>query len=167
MARFDIEAFLQTNYDEALDTERTLFPAGECAGNIETINIHPPKPFTDADGNERTGSPQLELKIAVREDHAERIRNLLGYAADKPVYFIHRLFLEINEENGALEFGPNKNIALGQIRSALGQNNPGEPWNFRMLQNSSMLSFIVKHEDWEKNGKKGTSERVTKWAEAA
>lgn len=164
MARFSKEEFLQADYTDALDTERTLFPAGECVGEtIEDFKIHDPKSFTDKDGNQQEGSPQLELKIRVREDHAVRVRELLGYAEDRVVYFSHRFWLEITED-GYLDFGPNKNLALGQVRAALGQNNPGETWSFNYLRGAGPLAWIVKHEDWEKDGKKGTSERVTKWA---
>lgn len=166
MARFNAEQFLQADYTEALDTERTLFPQGECvAQKIESFKIVPPKPFTDKDGNEQDGSPQLEITLLIRDDHAERIRTELQYAPDRPIKFIHRFFLEINGD-GWLDFGPNKNLKLGQIRAALGQNTPGEPWNFGMLQGAGPIAFVVKHEKWEKDGKEGTSERVEKWAAA-
>lgn len=165
--RFDANQFLQAEYVEALDTERTLFPQGECVGQkIEDFKIIEPKAFQDKDGNTKMGSPQLELKILIREDHATRIRSELGYPEDRPVYFNYRTFLEINEQTGWLEFGPNKNIALGQIRAALGQNEAGVPWSFAHLRGAGPLAFTVKHEEWESNGKKGTSERVSKWASA-
>ncbi len=164
MGRFNAEEFLKADYDEALDTERTLFPQGECIGeSIEEMKILPPKMFEAEDGTQQEGSPQLELKIKIRDDHAQRIRDELGYAADRPVYFIFRTWLQISEQ-GWLDFGPNKNLSLGQIREALGQNIPGQKWNFSHLKGAGPIAFTVKHREWEKNGKKGTSEEVSRWA---
>ncbi len=167
MARFNKELFLAQEITESLDVARTLFPQGECVGQrIEEITIHEPKTYTDKDTNEeKEGSPQLELKILVREDHAERIRNELGYAADRPVYFTYRFYLDL-DESGLLASGPNKNIPLGQVRAAVGQNEAGVPWSFSNLRGAGPIAFVVRHEKWEKNGKEGTSERVNHWAAA-
>lgn len=164
MARFDKDMFLAVTYDDANDTERTLFPIGECvAQTIEEIDILPPEARTDAETGETTETrPQLKLKIRVREDHAERIRAEFGYDPNKPVYFNYRFRLDINAE-GHLEFGPNKNIALGQLRAAVGQNNPGESWSIRNLMGCHPFGFTVRHEEWEFNGKKGTRENVSKF----
>jgi len=168
MARFDKEAFLQAEYEEALDTERTLFPAGEfVAQALEEITIIEPKPFVDEKtGATKDGSPQLQIKLLIREDHAVRVREQFGYDADRPVYFTTRMYLDIDSESGWLEFGPNKNIDLGKIRKALGQNEPGVRWNFSNLKGAGPIAFVVKHESWEKNGKTGIAERATNWAAA-
>src|SRR3990172_1209414 len=157
MARFDKEAFLQAEYEEAPDTDRTLFPVGEfVAQAIEEFLIIEPKPFVnEKTGVQQDGSPQLQLKLLLREDHAIRIREQFGYDADRPVYFTTRIYLDINPESGWLEFGPNKNIDLGKIRKALGQNEPGVRWAFTHLKSAGPLAFTVKHESWEKNGKSG------------
>lgn len=164
MARFDKSMFLQANYDEALDTERTLFPVGECiVTGIEELDILDPQTFTDKEsGEQKEGSPRLKIKCPVREDHAERIRQEFGYAPDRPVYFNYNFYLDINSE-GHLEFGPNKNIPLGQLRAAVGQNNPGEPWSLLNLKGAGSFGFILRHEEWEKGDKKGKNERVTKF----
>jgi len=166
MARFDKEAFLQAEYTDALDTERTLFPMGEyVAEQIESFEIVDPKPFVDEKtGAQKDGSPQLSLRLLVREDHAVRVREQFGYPADRPVYCSTRFFLDIDQETGWLEFGPNKNIDLGKIRAALGQNDPGVRWSFTNLKGAGPIAFVVKHEKWEKNGKEGTSERISGWA---
>ncbi len=166
MARFDKEAFMQAVYEDALDTERTLFPAGEfVAQAIESFDILEPKDFVDEKtGAVKAGSPQLQLKFLIREDHAKRVREQFGYPEDRPVYFTTRLYLDIDSESGWLEFGPNKNVDLGKIRKALGQNEAGQAWSFTHLRGAGPIAFVVKHESWEKNGKSGTSERASNWA---
>lgn len=52
-------------------------------------------------------------------------------------------------ETGALETGPNKNVQLGQLRTALGQNNPGQSWKFSDLI-GGILQVGIKH---DKDGK--------------
>jgi hypothetical protein len=168
-SRFNADEFLNMMHEEALDTERTLFPQGEVvAASIETLKVIPPKPFEDkATGEQKLGSPQVEIHFNIREDHAERIRAELGYASDKPVRFIWRGYLDVNETTGHLEFGPNKNIFIGQLRAAAGQNEPGVPWAFAHLREARNIAFTVKHEEWERDGRKGVAERVGKFAAAA
>lgn len=36
-------------------------------------------------------------------------------------------------ESGGLDFGKGKNVGLGRLREALGQNAPGKPWAPGML----------------------------------
>jgi hypothetical protein len=164
MARFDKSVFLQTTYDEVLDTERTLFPVGECVcSGIEELDILEPQSFTDKEtGEQKEGSPRVKIKARVREDHAERIRAEFGYDPDRPVYFNYAFYLDINSE-GHLEFGPNKNIPLGQLRAAVGQNVPGEPWSIVNLRGAGAFGFVLRHEEWEKGDKKGKNERVSKF----
>ena len=52
------------------------------------------------------------------------------------------LFLDI-DGSGALAFGANKNVKLGKLREALGQNNPGQSWNIQMLAGAGPLRIKV------------------------
>ena len=40
--------------------------------------------------------------------------------------------------------GKGKNVALGRLREALGQNTPGKPWSFGMLV-GQVAKVAVKH----------------------
>jgi len=51
------------------------------------------------------------------------------------------IFLDI-EPNGVIALGPNKNVKLGRLREAVGQNKPG-PWNFQMLKGAGPLRISV------------------------
>lgn len=50
-------------------------------------------------------------------------------------------FLDLDKK-GNLEFGPNKNIRLGKLRDALGQNSD-KAWNFGMLDGAGPLKIKV------------------------
>lgn len=53
-------------------------------------------------------------------------------------------FLDFTPEHG-FEFGPNKNVQLGQLRAAAGQNEPGKPWKPADLE-GQILKVKVKHD---------------------
>lgn len=47
------------------------------------------------------------------------------------------------DSNGQLDVGPNKNVLLGQLRDALGQNTPG--WTFGQLKGAGPVVGKVSH----------------------
>ncbi len=51
------------------------------------------------------------------------------------------IFLDV-EPNGAIALGPNKNVKLGRLRAAVGQNGAA-PWNFAMLKGAGPLRLGV------------------------
>ena len=51
------------------------------------------------------------------------------------------LFLDIGA-NGAIAIGPNKNVKLGRLRDAVGQNKDCK-WNFAMLKGAGPLKIAV------------------------
>jgi len=53
------------------------------------------------------------------------------------------LMLDVRAD-GALEFGKGKNVGLGRVREALGQNSTGRPWSFPML-GGQLAKVKVKH----------------------
>lgn len=165
MGQFNVDEFLQQDYEEALDTDRTLFPVGDWVGKITEAKVKKGAEYKDDETGEiKEGSPRLELTIDLCEEHAERIRKEFNYDADRPVQFRTNFYLDV--EDNRLEFGPNKNLQLGKIRAALGQNQPGVRWGLRNLKDSSnLIGFTIRHEEWENkvNGRKGTIERVTAW----
>ena len=53
--------------------------------------------------------------------------------------------------DGLLDWGTNKNIALGRLRDAVGQNVDGEPWAPGMLKGAGPLLGMISIED-DNNG---------------
>ena len=115
MSEFNADQFMQTEVEGQLETEFTPIPEAEYPGVIKEV-----KPDVTA-----KGSPLLEL-IWIVDDQG--VRDLIGL--DEPTVR-QTIWLDINEQGG-LEFGKNKNIALGKLRDALGQND-GKPWSALML----------------------------------
>ena len=115
MSEFNAESFMQTEVEGQLETEFTPIPEAEYNAVIKEV-----KPDTTP-----KGSPLLEL-IWIIDDQS--VRDLIGM--DEPTVR-QTIWLDINEQGG-LDFGKNKNVGLGKLREALGQND-GKPWSPLML----------------------------------
>ena len=55
--------------------------------------------------------------------------------------FKQTVWLDVSEE-GVLLSGPNQNLDLGRLRTAVGQNVPGQPWTPRMLVGSAATVYL-------------------------
>ena len=115
MSEFNADQFIQTETEGQLETEFTPIPEGEYRAVIKEV-----KPDTTP-----KGSPYLEV-IWIIDD--QEIRDLIGM--DEPTSR-QTVWLDMNEQGG-MAFGKNKNIGLGKLRDALGQNT-GAPWSPLML----------------------------------
>ena len=111
MSEFNAEQFMQTEVEGQLETEFTPIPESEYRAVIKEV-----KPDTTP-----KGSPFLEL-IWIIDD--QEVRDLIGM--DEPTCR-QTVWLDVND-NGSLAFGKNKNVGLGKLRDALGQNT-GAPWS--------------------------------------
>jgi hypothetical protein len=82
----------------------------------------------------------------------ENLKTQLGM--DKIVVFKN---VTLDFENGALAFGKNRNIDLGQLRHAVGQNVPG-PWALGNLRGAGPFMGRVEHREGKR--KDGTAFKV-------
>ena len=84
---------------------------------------------------------------------------------DKVVVF-KQFILDI-DENGALDTGKNKNIDLGRVQTAVGQQND-KPWSISKLRGAGPVMVKVVHIDFERKdktkGKRAEIERVVRIA---
>jgi len=144
MNDFDPDSFMTQTIDAPLDTERTLVPQGEYKMSIgdftrdafETIE------FTYKKG-ERAGEEGHFTKFncpLIIDDEAVR----KATSIDRPqIIFSCNLDLD---ESGQLAWGPNKNIDLGKLRHATGQNNAG-PWSVSQLRGAGPFMGKVAHRE--------------------
>lgn len=126
MSEFNAEQFMETEVEGQLETEFTPIPEAEYPGYIKEV-----RPDTTA-----KGSPLMELTWVVDD---QEVRDLIGM--DEPTCR-QTIWLDMNEQGG-LEFGKNKNVSLGKLREALGQND-GKPWSPLMLKGQPAV-INVKH----------------------
>lgn len=126
---FDAQAFLDSAVQGENSTERALIPEGEYVVEIEDIDVKPTK------------NPlfvNMILKTVV--DHEEAAAHL-GRKTN-PFKYNFTTLLEL-DETGGLDMGEGKNIHLGQMRKALGQNNPAKPWKFSDLIGGQVMIQLV------------------------
>jgi hypothetical protein len=128
---FDTDAFLDSEVDNAFETQRTTIPAGDTyMGVIDKLN--PPRVLDN-------GSIVMDIqwKILGQDELAESL-NL------EDIIVPQSAFLDIRP-NGRLEWGVNQNIVLGQFRAALGQNDTGQRWSPRILQGASPAKLKIEN----------------------
>jgi len=132
-SEINLDAFMATEIEGELDTEFTPIPEAEYQALIKEI-----KP-----GTTPKGSAFMEV-IWIVDDAS--VRELLGM--DEPTSR-QTVWLDFTEA-GALEFGKNKNVGLGRLRDALGQNT-GAPWKPTDLL-GQVATVDIKHRLGDKGG---------------
>lgn len=127
MSTFNPEVFEQTVVDQSSETKRTPIPPGEY-----TAYVGDKLSWREYDNRHICSVPLLIT------DMPEDVAETLGL--DQPQINFD-MWLDITD--GVLEFGVNKNVELGRLREALGQNRTGESWNFSMLKGSGPVKITV------------------------
>lgn len=132
---FDADAFMNTTYDQAMDTQMSNMPDGEYTAMIGDFNSSALKTI-----NTKNGARQvLEIPFVLTDDGS--LSSKLGPREQ----YVHRETYWLDfDANGNLAFGPDKNLRLGQLRAAIGQNEKGVPWAPGMMRNMGPLKIAIK-----------------------
>jgi hypothetical protein len=115
MSAFDPDMFMNTQTTDANDTKFVPVPEGEFDAVIEAIT-----PKTAGD------KPVLDVKWAINDEGVKVATGLPNPSARQTIW------LDLTEQGG-LDSSKGKNIGLGKLREALGQNTPGQSWSPGML----------------------------------
>lgn len=115
---FDPELFLQTEVDEASSTEYIPFPEGDWPAYIKELKC---RLVDGKDGGE--SRPVMDVIYGCE---APEVLETMGRTEAVPIRQSH--WLEITP-TGALDMGKGKNVSLGRLREAIGQNEAGKAWN--------------------------------------
>lgn len=149
--KFDKETFLSTHIEAPMETKFTPLPEDDYRAVIDDID------FVEM-GQGENKSNVLVVVFAVLDAKAREFMKM-----DKPTVK-HNIFLDF-ESDGRLSFGTNKNIGLGMLRDALGQNT-GAPWNFNMLRGAGPVLLKINHR-WNKQTGEGPFSNVKLIAKAS
>ena len=125
---FDPQTFMNIEIAGEMETRYTPVTPGTYPATIDGIDI---REVT----NDRGSSFLLDVTYLI---HDEALAEAMGM---ERVTVRQGIFLEV-EPNGNIALGPNKNVKLGRLREAVGQNKSG-PWSFAMLQGAGPVNITV------------------------
>lgn len=120
------EEFLQTTSTEVLDDKLDPCPEGEWTGLAGAPSV---ASFVYKNG-EREG--ETGYRMVIRWDIQDQ--EVKDQLSRDTVSVTQSILLDLTPDGAGLDFGKGKNIGLGQLRTALGQNNPGEAWSPAMIE---------------------------------
>jgi hypothetical protein len=132
MSLFDPESFMSAPVEGALDTHSEPIPEGVFAAIIDDLKVR------EAKG--RDGNPVYPLDV-IFEITDDTVKTQLG--RDK-VTCRMSIWLDVTSQ-GQLDMGKGKNVGLGKLRDAVGQNNPGQLWQMPMLKGAGPVAVRIKH----------------------
>ena len=136
MSTFDPNIFEQQQVESRFNTEWTPVPPGEYIAFIQDMDY---RTFQNDDGSEA-----VYMTVIFRIDDEELAQKL---GVEEPR--VRASFrLDLAEDGVTLLSGPNKNVRLGKLRDALGQNEPG--WSPAMLKGAGPIKIAV--ENTERDG---------------
>lgn len=127
-AIFNPEIFLNMQHQEANSTELLPVPDGEYIAVSDPITE---KSFLvyDIKNGDRAGQKGVSLIVVWNiNDESGSLKELLG----REPKVRQNIYLDIKQD-GTMEFGKGRNVELGRLREALGQNGNGQPWAYSML----------------------------------
>lgn len=127
---FDPNQFLDMQTNEALDTKVVPCPVGEYLATAEKIEVN----HGEKDGKSWT---MMNITWEIQDEGVK------AFLARDKVTVRQGISLDITDA-GSLDYGKGRNIGLGRLREALGQNSPGRPWTPSMIP-GNMAKVSVSH----------------------
>jgi hypothetical protein len=121
-SQFNPDIFLQGTYTDAGSTKTTPHPIGEYIGIITEAVAR------QVQGKKDPGQYYVFLDYTVEVPVPVEAQEELGRETSKLRYSGS---LDLTPQNG-IDWGKGKNVWLGRLREAIGQNIPGQEWHPRM-----------------------------------
>ncbi len=130
---FDEDAFMSSTSEGEMSTEFTPVPVGEYQAIVKKVG-------TRSGEGEKGAWAMLDVTWAIDDAGVTEITGM-----DNPSVR-QSIFLDISD-SGGLDMGKGKNIGLGRLREALGQNT-GAAWSPSMLE-GNVATVMVDHRLYE------------------
>lgn len=150
---FDADAFLGQTTDQEGSTVYPTIPEDDYTGMIDKLD---PRQFQNKNGETST---VLDVYWRILDEKAKA-----AIGRDE-VIVKQGIFVDMLP-NGAIDWGDGKNVKLGRLRDACGQNIPGQPWSPRSLigQGPLLLHVGVRADPDDPDTKYNDVKRVAKAA---
>ena len=137
---FNKEAFLNQTVEKVMDTSRPPFPE----------DIHEDLQITKVDitdgiisKGDRKGKPWAQLNLTLGTNDPDIKAEMKITDEDRMATVRYDVFLDLDDD-GNLDVGEGRNIGLGKLRQAVGQNNEDE-WTIMDLHLATVPYTQVKH----------------------
>jgi len=128
---FDADSFLNSSVTGSNSTKVIPVPIGTYQGVIEKVT---PRQWQSKDGSQ--SGIALDIFWLIEDAGVKE------YLGRDTVSCKQGIMLDI--ANGGLDMSPGKNVGLGRLREAVGQNDPSQPFSFHNLP-GQMAKVDVKH----------------------
>lgn len=125
MSQFNPDLFLSTETTDANDTKYIPLPIGEYIASVDSVNVK-------QNASKKDGTIYTFLELQWRVDLTQYPSEREEMGGMDSVKVKGSIILDLNDA-GMVSAGPGKNVPLGKLREAVGQNKKGKPWNFNML----------------------------------
>jgi len=159
---FDAAAFMTSTIDAPMETEYQICPEGTyqaMIGDFDETAVE--RVEFEYKRGPKAGQPGSMVKFNCPFTVQDPV--ILAQMGRDNVRVDWQLILDANEL-GQLDFGKDRNVKLGQLRAAVGQNQAG-PWSIMNLRGAGPLMVKVSHETFKRNdGSEGKAARVTRVA---
>lgn len=155
---FDADAFMNTAVDAPMATAMSGVPEGEYVAMVGDFDSSAFKSisYTDKKSGQQVNRQVLEIPFVIDD------ANLKAQLGREQVTHRESYWLDF-DANGKLDTGPDKNVNLGKLRDALGQNVAGQSWAPAMLRNMGPLKIVIKTRS-DKNDPEKKYTNITKYA---
>lgn len=130
---FDADVFMTQQVDAPMATTLQGVPDGEYVAMVGDFDSSAFKTIP-VKGEDRY---VLEIPFLIQDD---ALKAKLGR---EQITHRETYWLDF-DANGALATGPDKNVRLGQLRAAVGQNVAGQPWAPAMLRGMGPVRIAIK-----------------------
>lgn len=137
---FSPQEFIQVQYQESTATHRIPVEVKDYPAQISKVEA---REVTITKG-QNAGQKAIVLDVVYNIDDAEQ-KELTGR---DPLTVRQSIFLDTTERGG-LDFGKGKNVRLGRLREAAGQNAEGQAWSPGMLSGVMVRVQITQRIDGE------------------
>jgi hypothetical protein len=155
---FDADAFMNTTIDEPMATALASVPEGEYTAMIGDFDSTAFKTIKFQQNGAEVSRQILEVPFLIDD------ATLKAQLGREVVSHRESFWLDFTAD-GRLDTGPDKNVNLGKLRDALGQNGNG-PWSPSMLRNMGPLRIVIKTRSDKKDPEKKYT-NITKYAKIA
>jgi len=130
MSQFNPDLFMQTSSTESLSTKLIPVPEGEFPGVIKSVT---PRTLP-------SGSAVVDVVWGIDSPEVASVTGIANPTVRQS------LWLDLTE-SGGLDFSKGKNVQLGRLREAVGQNKAGKAWAPSMLMGAAAKIKVTQSPD--------------------